>query len=169
MRSGDTFTGYTSTDGADWLEVGSVLIPMPAEVYVGLAVTSRTNTALNTAVFDRVHVVTVRSPGGGTEAMAQSPARPDAASDIAALTQAAGSPSTSGVLPRFPDEAASPAADSGWEALARAAKAGQGQTPAHRDDEDGTLPRVRAVHTEDTSMEILSWVEPIGQAGSDTR
>jgi endoglucanase len=154
VRRGDTFTGYTSTDGTDWLEVGSVVIPMPAVVYVGLAVTSRTNTALNTAVFDRVHVTTVRGRRYETEIR------------VLSLTQAAGSPSTPGLLLTFPDEVASVAADSGWEALARAVQAGQGQTPARRDDADNVLAVVRAGHTEDASMEMPPLAEFMEQAAA---
>jgi endoglucanase len=56
VRSGNTITGYASTDAADWLEVGATTLDMPAVAYVGLAVTSRSNNTLNTALFDSVDV-----------------------------------------------------------------------------------------------------------------
>ncbi len=62
VRSGDTFTGYSSPDGVTWTLVGSDTIIMSASVYVGLAVTSHNNTVLCTAVFDNVTI----GPAGPT-------------------------------------------------------------------------------------------------------
>src|SRR6266478_5790377 len=46
-RSGSTFTSYTSSDGANWVQLGaSQTISMAQNVFVGLAVTSGTPTAL---------------------------------------------------------------------------------------------------------------------------
>src|SRR5207237_162541 len=36
-RSGNTFTGYWSSDGSVWHQLGIVTIAMPAELFVGLA------------------------------------------------------------------------------------------------------------------------------------
>jgi len=56
-RSGSTFTSYTSSDGVSWTQLGtSQTISMAQNVYVGLAVTSGTTTALATATFDNVSV-----------------------------------------------------------------------------------------------------------------
>jgi regulation of enolase protein 1 (concanavalin A-like superfamily) len=56
-RAGNTFTSYTSTDGATWVPVGtSQTISMAQNVYVGLAVNSGSTTALATATFDNVSV-----------------------------------------------------------------------------------------------------------------
>lgn len=60
VRSGNTFTGYKSTNGTSWTLVSSVNITMANSVYLGLAVTSHNNGVLCTAVFDSVSV-----PGGG--------------------------------------------------------------------------------------------------------
>lgn len=55
VRSGNTFTGYTSTDGITWIQVGSSSsISMGSSVLVGLAVTSHDNTVLSTANFNGV-------------------------------------------------------------------------------------------------------------------
>jgi hypothetical protein len=57
VRSGNNFTGYSSADGVNWVEVGtSQTIPMAANVYVGLAVSSNDNGHLTTATFDNVTV-----------------------------------------------------------------------------------------------------------------
>ena len=54
-RSGDTFTAFESADGINWTQVGSDTIPMAAQVYVGLAVTSHT-TSSATCTFDGVSI-----------------------------------------------------------------------------------------------------------------
>jgi endo-1,4-beta-xylanase len=54
VRSGNTFTGYCSSDGSSWTQVGSVTFTMAAAEYVGLAVTSYDAYTLSTATFDRV-------------------------------------------------------------------------------------------------------------------
>jgi fibronectin type 3 domain-containing protein len=56
VRTGDTLTGYTSTDGVRFTQVGSYTIPMPGTVYIGLAVTSHHDGTPATAVFDQVTV-----------------------------------------------------------------------------------------------------------------
>jgi regulation of enolase protein 1 (concanavalin A-like superfamily) len=55
-RSGNTFTGYVSSDGSTWTQVGSATISMAKSVSIGLAVTSHSNNQLNTSVFDNVSV-----------------------------------------------------------------------------------------------------------------
>jgi hypothetical protein len=57
VRAGNTFTGYRSPNGVDWTNVGSHTVPtMAANIYVGIAVTARDNTKLNTSSFDSVAV-----------------------------------------------------------------------------------------------------------------
>jgi hypothetical protein len=59
VRSGNTFTGYSSPDGLNWIQVGSAqTIPMMSNVFVGLAISSNTNSGLTTATFDNVSVTT---------------------------------------------------------------------------------------------------------------
>lgn len=56
LRLGDVLTGYESTDGVNWTPVGTNTVPMANPIYVGLAVTSKGNTVLNTSTFDHVSV-----------------------------------------------------------------------------------------------------------------
>jgi beta-xylosidase len=57
VRSGNTFSGYLSTDGSTWTQVGTnQTVTMAANVYIGLAVNSATNSALATATFDNVSI-----------------------------------------------------------------------------------------------------------------
>jgi hypothetical protein len=53
-RVGDVFTGYFSTDGVTWTQIGSQTIVMPSTIYLGLAATSRVNTQLTSAVISNV-------------------------------------------------------------------------------------------------------------------
>jgi len=71
VRTGDTFYGYESANGSAWTPVGSASVTMAADVYIGLAVTSHTNTLLCTAVIDSVGFSSV-TYGGFTEAKAAS-------------------------------------------------------------------------------------------------
>ncbi len=62
VRSGSTFTGYTSSDGENWKLAGtSQTITMAQNVYMGLAVSGSTTTA-NTATFDNVSFTSTASP-----------------------------------------------------------------------------------------------------------
>jgi malectin (di-glucose binding ER protein)/fibronectin type III domain protein len=72
VRNGNTLTGFRSTDGVNWTQVGSDTIAMAAPVFVGLALTSHANGTINTSTFDNVRVsaaaasgaVSVNSGGG---------------------------------------------------------------------------------------------------------
>ncbi len=55
-RGGNVVTGYVSSDGTTWTRVGAATVPMSTTVYVGLAVTAHTNSAVSTATFDHVAV-----------------------------------------------------------------------------------------------------------------
>lgn len=81
VRSGSTFTGYSSTNGSTWTNSGSVTIPMAANTCVGLAVTAHNTGLLSTAVFDNVSVI----PGSSLPSDTTPPANP------AGLTAAAAS------------------------------------------------------------------------------
>jgi phosphatidylserine/phosphatidylglycerophosphate/cardiolipin synthase-like enzyme/regulation of enolase protein 1 (concanavalin A-like superfamily) len=54
VRSGNTFSAYTSSNGSSWTLVGTQTISMASTVYVGLAVTSHQNGTLSTASFTNV-------------------------------------------------------------------------------------------------------------------
>ncbi len=58
VRSGNTLTGYVSTDGINWTQVGSTTIAMNAQVFVGLAVTSHNAGSISTATFDDIAIDT---------------------------------------------------------------------------------------------------------------
>ena len=63
VRSGNTFTGYYSSDGENWVQVGTTQsISMATNVYVGLVVSSGTIGSTYTATFDNVSVSTSASP-----------------------------------------------------------------------------------------------------------
>ena len=63
-RSGNVMTAFYSTDGALWNTAGSLTIPMPQFVYVGLAV-SGTSGVPATGTFDNVNVTTQAAIGTG--------------------------------------------------------------------------------------------------------
>ena len=75
VRSGNTFTGYQSADGANWIAAGSISISMANDVFIGLAVTAHDDAQLATAAFQNVEILpsTPTAPGlrsilpGGSE------------------------------------------------------------------------------------------------------
>jgi hypothetical protein len=56
LRLGNVLSGYESSDGVNWTLVGTNTIPMATAAYIGLAVTSKSNTVLNVSTFDHVSV-----------------------------------------------------------------------------------------------------------------
>ena len=54
VRQGSQFTGYLSANGTSWTTVGTATISMTSAAYVGLAVSSRVDSTLATAVFTNV-------------------------------------------------------------------------------------------------------------------
>jgi SdrD B-like domain/Carboxypeptidase regulatory-like domain len=54
VRDGNTLTGYDSSNGVNWTEVGTDTIDMSQSVYIGLAVTAHNNSAVATATFNDV-------------------------------------------------------------------------------------------------------------------
>jgi regulation of enolase protein 1 (concanavalin A-like superfamily) len=54
-RSGNTFTGYMSTDGVSWTLIATHDIGMTSAVTTGLAVTSK-HSSLNTTIFDQLTI-----------------------------------------------------------------------------------------------------------------
>ncbi len=53
-RSGNTFSGYYSTNGTTWVSIGSDQVTMNTAAYVGLGVTSKVTSTLNTSTFANV-------------------------------------------------------------------------------------------------------------------
>lgn len=58
-RQGQLMTFYTSSDGASWSQAASTTIDMGADALIGMAVSSRDTTKLNTSTFDNVDVTAV--------------------------------------------------------------------------------------------------------------
>ena len=56
VRRGSQFTGYFSANGTSWRTAGTATINMAATAYVGLAVTSRMDSALSRATFTNLQV-----------------------------------------------------------------------------------------------------------------
>lgn len=61
-RSGTLLTGYVSSDGTTWTQVGTTTITMSSSVSAGLAVTSHNNAVLGTVTFDNVVITPFPSP-----------------------------------------------------------------------------------------------------------
>jgi hypothetical protein len=61
-RRGNRITAFLSANGSTWTLVGSDTFAMPAEVHLGLGVSSHDATRLATAAFDNVAVRTVSAP-----------------------------------------------------------------------------------------------------------
>ena len=55
-RSGGTFTGYYSSNGSNWTQVGTASVLISGTVQAGLAVTAHNNSTLNTATFTNVNL-----------------------------------------------------------------------------------------------------------------
>jgi len=62
VRSGSTFTAYTSLNGVYWTQLGTQTITMATNVYVGLVVSSQNNSSLATATFDNVSINSAANP-----------------------------------------------------------------------------------------------------------
>jgi beta-glucanase (GH16 family)/uncharacterized protein YjdB/chitodextrinase len=64
-RAGNVFTGFVSTNGTTWTQIGTETIAMTSAVNVGLAVTSHNDAVLSTAVFDNVSITSGNIPVTG--------------------------------------------------------------------------------------------------------
>ncbi len=63
VRSGNGFSGYSSSDGINWVQIGTTeTISMATTVYIGLGVTSGSTSTLYSATFDNVSVSSTASP-----------------------------------------------------------------------------------------------------------
>jgi len=63
VRSGGNVIVYSSADATNWVSLGSQSVTLGQNIYVGLAATSGTNSALTTATFDYVSVTSTAAPG----------------------------------------------------------------------------------------------------------
>jgi RHS repeat-associated protein len=63
VRSGSTFTGYGSTDGVNWGQIGTQTITMVQNVYIGMAISADSTSSLARATFDNVSVSSTAAPG----------------------------------------------------------------------------------------------------------
>src|SRR5205823_5418676 len=57
-RAGNTFTGYTSSNGVFWTQLATATVAMTNSL-TGLAITAHDNTQLNAATFDNVNIVSI--------------------------------------------------------------------------------------------------------------
>lgn len=55
-RSGNTLTGFSSTNGTSWTQVGSTTISLPSNIYIGFFATSHNDGTLTAATFTNVSV-----------------------------------------------------------------------------------------------------------------
>ena len=62
VRTGDLFTGWLSVDAVEWMEVGSIIVPMGPDIVAALAVSSHNFSVVNTAIFDEVAVLPEEVP-----------------------------------------------------------------------------------------------------------
>ncbi len=65
-RTNNLFTGYVSTNGTAWIPVGTNTIPIATNYFAGLAVCSRTTSALDISTFDNVATAAWTSPSPDT-------------------------------------------------------------------------------------------------------
>jgi hypothetical protein len=56
VRSGNTFSGYTSSNGITWTLIGTTTVSMNSTVLVGLAVTAHASTGKESATFSNVNI-----------------------------------------------------------------------------------------------------------------
>ena len=63
VRSGSSFSGYSSSDGTNWTQIGSaVAITMSTNMLAGLAVCANTNSLINVSTFDNVSTAGFGAP-----------------------------------------------------------------------------------------------------------
>jgi regulation of enolase protein 1 (concanavalin A-like superfamily) len=69
VRSGNTFTGYKSTDGTAWTQWFATTVSMNPTVYVGLAGTAHNQSKINTSTFDNVSLTGTLNPSPALNAL----------------------------------------------------------------------------------------------------
>src|SRR5205823_12524669 len=65
VRSGTTYSTYTSTDGITWTPVAgsSITLNLSGPVLAGLAITSHNANAVGSVTFDSINIGTLTCPG----------------------------------------------------------------------------------------------------------
>jgi len=66
VRQGSVFIAYTSQDGATWTWLGTDIVPMASQVYVGLAVSSHSVAKLCAAAMDNLSIGAPTGPAPGS-------------------------------------------------------------------------------------------------------
>ena len=94
VRSGNSLSGYYSTDGSTWTLVSTRAVTLPSQIYVGLAVTSHNPSATAQGVFTDVAVIPVAT-ASQTSASAQ-------AATLAVQTALDTQPKPRGAITRSP-------------------------------------------------------------------
>jgi hypothetical protein len=61
-RFGNTFIGYRSSNGVDWIAMGTNVSVFPASMFVGLGVTAHDNTLLATGTFSNFRLLSLAGP-----------------------------------------------------------------------------------------------------------
>lgn len=64
-RKGPLFEGFVSADGLDWRKDGQVMMTLPPELSVGLAITSHANNNASVASFEELRVTALTDPTWG--------------------------------------------------------------------------------------------------------
>jgi regulation of enolase protein 1 (concanavalin A-like superfamily) len=72
QRSGNVFSGYASYDGQSWVLLAQASIPMPSQVYLGMAVCSHSTSRAATAQF----LLPIDTPAGASVSAVASPYEP---------------------------------------------------------------------------------------------
>jgi regulation of enolase protein 1 (concanavalin A-like superfamily) len=100
VREGDVLSAFQSPDGNTWTLVDTDTIPMPSTVYVGLAVTSHTSTAIATAMFTNVTVSVPASSNNPPTVSITAPASGASYTAPASMTISATAADTDGSVAR---------------------------------------------------------------------
>ena len=100
VRKANLFTAYESTDGTNWVVVGTETISMPSSVYVGLAVTSHNSGMTSTATFTNVQIKrpTTTSTNAAPTITLLAPANSSSFSAPAAITFSASASDSDGTI-----------------------------------------------------------------------
>ena len=68
VRKANVFTGYYSTDGLTWTQSGTVTLNLGSTIYFGMAVTSHNTSAMTTAQFRSLSILTAPAAPSATAA-----------------------------------------------------------------------------------------------------